>query len=93
LLAAARAELDVAAQIQEARLRHDVLALLIALDRLGVGAEAFQQHIAGRAALGAPIAVRRPGGSAQPGRTRADNSDLVHAGTPARCPHSSDEYC
>ena len=86
LLAAARAEFDVAAQIQEAWLRHDVLAFLIALDRLGVDVEAFQQHVAGRAALGATIAVRRASGSAQPGGTRADDSDLVHAGTAAPPP-------
>jgi hypothetical protein len=89
-LPAARVELQVAAQIQEPWLRHDVLALLVALDRLGVGVEGFEQHVAGRAALfidtGATIAVRRPSGSAQPGGTRADDSDLVHAGTPARCP-------
>ena len=86
LLAAAGAELEVAAQIQEARLRHDVLTLLVALDRLGVGVKSFQQHVAGRAALGDAIAIGRASGSAQPGRTRADDRDLIHAGTPAPAP-------
>ena len=86
LFAAAGAELQVAAQIQEARLRHDVLTLLVALDRLGVGVETFQQHVAGRAAFGAAIAIRRASGSAQPGGTRADDGNLIHAGTPAPAP-------
>ena len=93
LLAAAGAELEVAAQIQEAWLRHDVLTLLVALDRLGVGVETFEQHVAGRAALGTTVALRRASGSAQPGGTRADDSDLVHAGTPAPARYSFLEYC
>ena len=86
LFAAAGAELQVAAQIQEAWLRHDVLTFLVALNRLGVGVEALEQHVAGRAALaiftGATVAVRRASGSAQPGGTRADDRDLIHVQEP-----------
>ena len=90
LLATAGIEFEVAAEIQETRLRHDVLTLLVALDRLGVGVEAFQQHVAGRAALGMAITLRRTCGSAQSGGTPADDRDLIHARNPgpARCTRS-----
>src|SRR5690606_22814263 len=83
LLAAARGEFQVAAQIQEPGLGHHVLALLVALDGLGVGAEALEQDVAGTAAPRLSITRCRARGSAQAGRTGADDCDVIHAETSA----------
>jgi len=44
-LAAARRELHIAAQRQHAGLRHDVLVLLILLNRIGMRATGLEQHM------------------------------------------------
>ena len=56
-------ERQVAAQRHDARLGHDVLAFLVALDRIGVFAGAFQQDV-GKIRRGSVGSCAEPGGPA-----------------------------
>ena len=60
-LATAGAERQIAAQVEKAGLRHDVLTLLVALDRLGVGIEALEKNVA-RASCDRPVCREQPRG-------------------------------
>src|SRR5690606_14479455 len=82
-LATAGRESQIAAQVQEPRLGHHVLAFLVALDGLGVGAEALEQYVTGTAAPRLSITRGRACGGTQARGTGADDCDLVHAETSA----------
>ena len=68
LLALAGLEIEVRAQHELARRRHDVLALLIFVDRVGEVVGLLEQDVA-EAELGGAR------GGAEPGRTRSDDGD------------------
>ena len=69
-LPAAFGEIEIAAQIEIAGLGHHEFAFLIALDRLGRGAIALEQHVARRAA------ARSRGRSARRDRPHSVRTDL-----------------
>src|SRR5262249_5979657 len=72
LFARTGVEFEIAAQIEEARLRHDVLPFLVALNRLGVGVETLEQDVA--RARAASLAVERRGARSR-AQTRGPGAD------------------
>ena len=100
-LAGTRPEIEIAAQVQEAGLSHDVLALLVLLDGLRVGAETFEQDVARCAQALFAVMELRPRGRAQSARPRADNSNAkmlrpllarCHAGLLHASPQPAEVY-
>ena len=83
----ARLEVEVAAQIQKAGLGHDMFALLVLLDRLGVGAEPLEENVARLRCARFPVMEPSACCSTQTSRSGADNCNLEMADATlmARC--------
>ncbi len=80
LLARAGPEAHRRAQVQEVRLGHHVLALLVAMDGLGRAVERLEEDVRGGVIgvgfAGLRVVFRRPAGRTQASRSRADDCDV-----------------